>query len=104
MYTALYVTVYHGELIDSAGTPAAPRNFTVDMPGSTTTVNTEGVFLASGGWDFWPDAVSVSSASTVTLTRVPGSLAGPILNAMEVFARTEPRANKTYDRDGEFHV
>jgi len=97
--TSLYVSVYYGELIKSV-TPT-PRNFTIAMPSSTATVSLDGTFLDSGGWDFWPSGITAGPNSTMTMTPLATSLAGPILNCMEVFAVSDPRASKTLDRDGE---
>ena len=64
-------------------------------------VNLSGTFLQYASWNFWPTA-NIEQDSTMTLTPATTSLRGPILNALEVFARSaQSRALKTIDRDGE---
>jgi len=64
-----------------------------------------GTFLQIDGNDFWsPGDFIIAPDSTLTLTPFADSMAGPILNAMEVFSKSDPRLDKTTGRDGELRL
>jgi len=101
--TVVYLSFYYAELNNSVSPPL--RNFTIQVPELTyytADVDMSGYsFLDYGGWDFWLDGVKMSNSTTMVMTPVASSVAGPILNCMEVFARLDSRVSTTVDRDSE---
>jgi len=99
MVTAWYVVVYFGEL-NSTGSPT--RNFTLQVHNYKGNVSMDGTFLDWKEHEVWStrDAL-MGPDSTMTLTPLADSMAGPILNGMEFFAKSDPQLDKTTGRDGE---
>lgn len=99
----VFFAIHYAELNSSSS--VGYRNFTITIPEITayspTVDMSTWVFLNYGSWNIYLIGVNMRANTTMFLTPLSSSTAGPILTAIEVFERSQPRVNKTLDRDGE---